>query len=128
MTELHLENRSHDGTECGKRYTDEHPLDDVGWDIVREPLHYDQITCGVCRGALAALETWLIAQAQDLFMEYGLPMTEYDAKIDWGTDAITCEVLFTHRTSGLEIALTEVWSDDFGNITQRGTNYGRLSI
>lgn len=66
-----------------------------------------------------------------------LPLDDYDCAIKsqriteggWFY-AITGDVLmatFTHRATGAEIEVTEIWVDDDGEIVQAGTQYGRLS-
>jgi hypothetical protein len=70
-----------------------------------------------------------------------LPLDEYDCAIerDWpeGTtldgwfisrsqEALTAT--FTHRETGAKIIVTGIWVDDDGEIIQRGTNHGDLTL
>lgn len=40
----------------------------------------------------------------------------------------TFEAVLTHRATGAEIKISEIYVDDSGEITQCGTNYGALTL
>lgn len=53
----------------------------------------------------------------------------WDPAIEWSDDGYICEVVFTKRSDPeIQVCLSEIWSDKWGNINRSGTNYGRLTM
>lgn len=83
------------------------------------------------------------AQLREELKPWGLPLHRYRFTVEaserptyqdhhgqwqgwWRT--ISLQATFTHRGTGAKITITEIWTDDNGEILQWGTQYGDLTL
>lgn len=71
----------------------------------------------------------LVREARDMLEGYGLDFAQLDGPAFVFHEMTTATATWTHKTSGQEVALSEIWfNQKTGAIHQCGSNYGRLSL
>lgn len=82
------------------------------------------------------LRTRIIQQISEALAPWGLPLDTYDARVTQDGQVMygrfeefpSCTVTFTQRETGVEIVVTRVYTNDDGEVTQYGTQYGALTL
>jgi hypothetical protein len=72
----------------------------------------------------------IIREAKRDFLDgFGIDWSLYDEPSITFYDMLTCQIEWTHKTSGKQVHLTQIFFDKkTGRIDQAGSNYGNLTL
>lgn len=72
----------------------------------------------------------IVRDAKRFYLDgFGIDWTQYGEPEATFHDMMTCQLEWTHKTSGRQVVLTYIWWDDrTGAILQAGTQYGSLTL